>query len=137
MGFSSPGGPNRPSLPTLRLTGHLGGADISVLGERVRSLAEILREGRKWDRDTWCATEADLRGRAWIDQAGRLTEAGVAEHARIEEATDAAAEQPWRALGADATNRLAELLAPLARDVVRAGLIPGGNPVGLTASARL
>ncbi|MFD2415243.1 SCO6745 family protein [Amycolatopsis pigmentata] len=97
----------------------------------------ILREGRKWDEDTWRATEAGLRGRGWIDQTGRLTEAGAAEHARIEEATDAAAEQPWRALGSDATNRLAELLAPLARDVVRAGLLPGGNPVGLTASARL
>lgn len=97
----------------------------------------ILREGRKWDGETWRATETDLRGRGWIDQAGRLTGAGAAEHARIEEATDAAAEQPWRALGADASNRLAELLAPLARDVVRAGLIPAGNPVGLTGSSRL
>lgn len=94
----------------------------------------LLREGRKWDAATWRGTEAVLRDRGWIDDGGRLTEAGAAEHQAVEEATDAAAEGPWRALGHEATARLAELLAPLARQVVTAGVIPSGNPVGLTGA---
>jgi hypothetical protein len=111
----------------------IGPVEAQVLkGAAGESDAALLREGRKWDRETWRESEAGLRARGWIDQEGHLTEAGAAEHARIEEATDIAAEQPWRVLGAGATARLAELLAPLARDVVRSGLIPAGNPVGLT-----
>lgn len=104
-------------------------------GAAGESDAALLREGRKWDGELWYGTEADLRERGWVDEAGQLTEEGVAEHARIEEATDIAAEQPWRALGTGATTRLAELLAPLTRDVLLSGMIPAGNPVGLTGSS--
>ncbi|MFF4957636.1 SCO6745 family protein [Streptomyces sp. NPDC001222] len=94
----------------------------------------LLREGRKWDAGAWHAAEAALRDRGWVEDGGRLTGRGVAEHRAIEDATDAAAEGPWRALGHDATMRLAELLAPWARTVVAAGVIPSGNPVGLTGT---
>ncbi|MFD1662816.1 hypothetical protein ACFSL4_32780 [Streptomyces caeni] len=94
----------------------------------------MLREGRKWDAATWRAAEAELRERGWVDDDGRLTPRGAAERRAIEDATDAAAEGPWRAVGRGATARLAELLAPLARTVLESGLIPAGNPVGLTGS---
>ncbi|UXY23282.1 hypothetical protein N8I84_34735 [Streptomyces cynarae] len=143
----------RPAQPHVRLwqaattlREHRGDGHVAVLVSRGVGPVEamvlkaaagesdgaLLREGRKWDAASWQGTEALLRERGWIDGGGRLTGAGAAERDAIEEATDAAAEGPWRALGHDATTRLAELLAPLARTVVASGVIPSGNPVGVT-----
>jgi hypothetical protein len=94
--------------------------------------AELLRRSRSWDPAAWQAAEAELRERGRLDDGGRLTEDGAALRAVVEGATDAAAEQPWTALGRDAALRLAGLLEPLARTVLATGLVPAGNPVGLT-----
>ncbi|GGZ91795.1 SCO6745 family protein [Streptomyces echinoruber] len=94
----------------------------------------LLREGRRWDPADWRAAETELRERGRLDDEGRLTPAGAAVHTDVEAGTDAAAEQPWARLGRDATARLAGLLEPLARTVLKAGLIPAGNPVGLTGT---
>lgn len=93
-----------------------------------------LRESRKWDEATWQDTQAQLRSRGWLDEQGRLTAAGVAEHASVERETDAAAARPWQVLGNDATERLGQLLQPLAEKVTDAGLIPPGNLVGLAST---
>ncbi|MEU6368660.1 hypothetical protein ABZ876_23690 [Streptomyces sp. NPDC046931] len=145
----------RPAEPHVRLwqatttlREHRGDGHVAVLVSRgigpVEALVlkaaagesdgALLRESRKWDTATWCGTEAELRDRGWIDDGGRLTARGAAERRAIEEETDAAAEGPWRALGRDVTVRLAELLAPWSRKVVASGLIPSGNPVGLTGA---
>ena len=47
---------------------------------------------------------------------------------------DAAAGTPWTTLGSAATARLAHLLEPLARTVLDSGIVPGGNPAGLTGA---
>ncbi|MEU3842567.1 hypothetical protein AB0E88_21350 [Streptomyces sp. NPDC028635] len=94
--------------------------------------AALLREGRKWDLATWRAAEEELRVRGLLDPAGALTAEGTALREAVEARTDAAAHQPWQALGEDAALRLAALLEPLARRVVGSRLIPAGNPVGLT-----
>ena len=73
----------------------------------------------------------NVRSRGLTDDQGLLTEAGRAEHDAIEAATDAAAEQPWRALGDAGTARLVELLSPLTAQVLASGLIPRSNPIGL------
>lgn len=96
--------------------------------------AEVLRQGRKWDAQVWNTVQEEMRERGWLTQSGGLTAAGTAEHAEIERLTDAAAMSPWRALGGRATEQLAELLAPLARAVLRSGAMPAGNPIGLTSS---
>ncbi|MFI1532886.1 SCO6745 family protein [Streptomyces anandii] len=101
----------------------------SAAGE---SDATFQRETRKWDLAAWQAAEAGLRERGWLGEDGAPTPAGAAVRAEVEARTDAAAEQPWRALGAERAARLAALLEPLARRVLEAGLIPSGNPVGLT-----
>ncbi len=93
----------------------------------------FLRETRKWEPEDWAAAEAALRERGHLAEDGSLTGAGVAARAFVETRTDEAAERPWTALGAQRTARLAELLEPLARTVMDAGLLPPGNPVGLTA----
>ncbi|MFF7187068.1 hypothetical protein ACFZAR_17820 [Streptomyces sp. NPDC008222] len=146
---------DRPAEPHARLwqavttlREHRGDGHVAVLVSRGISPVEalvlkaaagesdgaLLREGRKWDDEAWHAAEAALRERGWIDDSGRLTARGVAERRAVEDATDAAAEGPWRALGHDATLRLADLLAPWARAVAAAGVIPSGNPVGLTGA---
>jgi hypothetical protein len=94
--------------------------------------AALLREGRKWDLSDWAAAEADLRRRGWLAEDGSLTAEGTAAHDAVEAQTDSLAEQPWAALGQEGTARLAELLAPLAAAVRNSGLLPSGNPVGLT-----
>ncbi|WP_233273252.1 SCO6745 family protein [Streptomyces broussonetiae] len=93
---------------------------------------EFLRETRKWERTDWEAAGARLCERDLLTADGSLTPAGTALRLQVEALTDAAAEHPWTALGAGRTTRLAELLAPLARTVETSGLLPAGNPVGMT-----
>lgn len=92
------------------------------------------RQARRFDEDDWAAGAAELRGRGWLDDAGRLTEAGRAGHDEIESATDRLAARPWAALGREGTDRLAELLTPLSDAVVAGHAFPPGNPVGLVRS---
>jgi len=94
---------------------------------------ETLQANRKWSDDDWAAAEARLRARGWLDAAGGLTDAGRAGRAEVEARTDALAEEPWRALGAERTERLLALLAPMARAINEAGGVPVPNPVGVPA----
>ncbi len=95
------------------------------------SEAEALRLGRSWSEPAWAAAVDELRGAGLLDERGGLTPDGEALRARVETATDAAAVQPWAALGAPGTARLAELLGPLADAVLDSGTIPFPNPLGL------
>ncbi|WP_225810776.1 SCO6745 family protein [Streptomyces spinosus] len=92
----------------------------------------VLRETRRWPQDEWAAAVARLRADGRLTADGRPTPAGAALRAEAEALTDAAAGQPWTALGTERTARLAALLEPLARTVGESGLLPPGNPVGLT-----
>ncbi|MEU1576778.1 hypothetical protein ABZ519_37645 [Streptomyces collinus] len=143
----------RPAQPHVRLwqaattlREHRGDGHVAVLvGRRLGPVealvlksatgetdAEFQRRIRQWDVEEWRAAQATLRERGWIDEEGHLTEAGAAAHEQLEADTDAVALTPWQALGAGATTRLARLLEPLARSVLDSGIIPTGNPVGLT-----
>ncbi len=53
--------------------------------------------------------------------------------AEVESRTDELAEAPWRALGPERTERLLELLTPMARAINAAGGVPVPNPVGVPA----
>lgn len=143
----------RPERPTVRLwqalttlrehrgDGHvavlvglgLGPVEAMVLKAAAgESDGAFLRETRSWEPKDWAAAEAALRERGFLAEDGSLTRAGAAGRTHIEMRTDEAAERPWTALGAQRTARLAELLEPLARTVEDSGLLPPGNPVGLT-----
>ncbi|MER6071626.1 hypothetical protein ABT187_22800 [Streptomyces sp. NPDC001817] len=146
----------RPDRPTARLwqglttlREHRGDAHVAVLVSQGigpveamvlkaaagESDAVFLRETRRWGQADWEAAGARLRERCLLGADGALTPAGAAVRAEVEALTDAAAEQPWTALGADRTARLAGLLDPLAHMVETSGLLPPGNPVGLTRGA--
>jgi hypothetical protein len=90
-----------------------------------------LRVHRSWPEESWDAEVASMRAAGLLDAAGVLTADGMALHAAVEADTDAAAEQPWEALGVAGTERLAQLLTPLARMVFESGTFPVPNPVGI------
>jgi hypothetical protein len=91
---------------------------------------QALRRSRNWDDASWEQAAGDLRNRGWLDADGRLTAAGAAAREHIERRTDAAATGPWAVLGAEATDRLADLLTPLANAIIEKGAFPLPNPVG-------
>jgi 3-hydroxyisobutyrate dehydrogenase len=90
-----------------------------------------LRAARAFDDDEWARARTGLVDRGLLDEAGRLSHRGEDEHQAIEAATDAAAIQPWQALGAADSLRLLRLLDPLAAAVLDSGLVPPASPVGL------
>lgn len=87
---------------------------------------------RGWSAEEWEAARQRLVGRGLLDEGGAVTEAGRSLRAEVELRTDELAAAPWRALGADATQRLAELLGPLWVAVLGSGLLPTeGNTLGI------
>ncbi|MGW0882437.1 SCO6745 family protein [Streptomyces sp. NPDC002671] len=113
----------------------LGPVEAMVLKAAAQeSDAAFLRETRKLEQTDWDAAVARLRADGLLAEDGSPTPAGAALRADVEALTDAAAERPWTALGADRASRLAGLLEPLARAVEDSGLLHPGNPVGVTRS---
>jgi hypothetical protein len=96
------------------------------------SETEPLRLSRGWPDEEWAAAADELNARGWTGPNGELTDAGNAARAEVETSTDLAAATPWQALGPGNTERLAELLGPLAAAVIDAGAFPSHNPVGLS-----
>ncbi|MDM4722210.1 hypothetical protein QTQ03_22435 [Micromonospora sp. WMMA1363] len=87
--------------------------------------------GRGWTDQQWTAARGRLVGRGWLTPDGEPTEQGRAEFRAVEDATDSAAARPWRVLGPDRTERLCELLDPIAR--ASHTVIPPDSPIGLPA----
>lgn len=95
-----------------------------------RSDRAWLQKARGWDDAAWDDAARRLTDRGWLDDGG-LTAQGLAMVAAIEADTDRLALGPWQALGAQRCDRLADLLRPVRRAVVAAGLWPAGNPIGV------
>ncbi|MEU4473857.1 hypothetical protein [Micromonospora sp. NPDC023888] len=87
--------------------------------------------GRGWSEEQWHAARERLTRRGWLTADGTTTGHSRAEFQAIEDATDRAAAHPWQALGPDGTDRLRELLEPIARSGHT--LVPAGSPLGLPA----
>jgi hypothetical protein len=87
------------------------------------------RPPRGWDEEHWAATQAGLVDRGWLDDAGQVTAEGRRVYAGVEDVTDRIAAAPWRELGVARTQRLAELIQPIA-DAASA-VLPYPNPVGI------
>jgi hypothetical protein len=76
--------------------------------------ARFLRRSRMWSEDDWAAAVARLRARGVTDGDGALTAEGTALRDRLERDTDRLALAPYEALGRDGTQRLFDLVRPLA-----------------------
>jgi hypothetical protein len=96
-----------------------------------RSTAEALRTNRQWDAEAWTAAERSLADRGWLTGEGTLTPEGARVREELEDATDALAAGPYRAIGAAGTEELVRLLRPVAERIVGTGAVPVPNPVGV------
>jgi hypothetical protein len=93
--------------------------------------AEYNRRARQIDDETWASAVESLERRGLVRNGG-LTDTGRRLKDEVEHATDRAAATPWRVLGPDRTERLADLLSPIADAVMKSGLLPLPNPIGTT-----
>ena len=94
---------------------------------------QVFQKNRRWSDDDWSAACDDLRDRGLLD-ADTLTDAGRRARAAVEQVTDDLAGRTWRALGDDDAQRLDELVQPLSRRLVEAGVLPPDNPIGLRSA---
>lgn len=109
----------------------LSGLDAHVLATGVRGTdPALLRDNRGWSTDEWedCRVGLERRGLITGDLA---TEAGRAEHAAVEDATDLAALDALGGLGPDDLAALLDALAPAAQRIAATGMVPFPNPIGL------
>ncbi|RZU72902.1 hypothetical protein EV384_1291 [Micromonospora kangleipakensis] len=99
---------------------------------RVDQSREFHQPARGWTDEEWAAAEERLVARGWLTAEWEPTAYGSEAFRAVEEATDRAAAGPWRALGAERTERLRELLEPIARRCRT--IIPRQSPIGLSAA---
>jgi hypothetical protein len=112
------------------------GCEAHVLAAGAGQLpGAFLREYRGWSEEEWAAAATRLRARGLVTGDGRLTEAGRATRAAIEDRTDDLAMDPWRHLGEQGCARLLDLLGRPTRLTVQGRGVPFPNPVGLPEPA--
>jgi hypothetical protein len=73
----------------------------------------VTKATRQWDDQEWTAAIGRLADRGWVDRAGAMTEAGVAERERIEAETDRLCAPCWTPIGDSGASRFAALIAPI------------------------
>lgn len=94
-----------------------------------------MQQARGWSGEEWDGAARRLRERGLLDEAGALTDEGRELRRWVEERTDESAMAPWRALGEERTNRLADLLEPLALGLIEQNEAMRVNPMALTAAS--
>jgi len=91
----------------------------------------------RWPDDIWDQTVTDLQGRGWLDDAGLLTDRGLAARTRIEDETDDLALGPWLQLGKERTRRLWTILNDLLQMITDQNDLLGlRTPIGLSWPAQ-
>ncbi|WP_326705456.1 SCO6745 family protein [Streptomyces cyaneofuscatus] len=123
---------------------HRGDGHIAALGaaglDPVESLASFAAVGaarpavfasRGWSEQEWGAARHRLQERGLLAADGTATEAGRELRAEVELRTDEEAAAPWRALGEEGRERLAELLGEPWLEVIGSGMLPGENTLGI------
>lgn len=86
---------------------------------------------RGWSSSAWSDALSRLVSRGWLDPSGTATDAGHAGRAEVERHTDELAAAPYRALGASAVGRLAQLAGPVTMAVVGTGMLPSRSTLGI------
>ncbi|TDC48580.1 hypothetical protein E1281_24560 [Actinomadura sp. KC345] len=87
--------------------------------------------GRGWTDDEWAAARERLASRGLVDAGGAATGRGRELRDSVERTTDDLAYGPWRTLGAEKTDRLAQLTMPILVKVLETGLMPAQNTLGI------
>ncbi|MEV4160849.1 SCO6745 family protein [Nonomuraea dietziae] len=87
--------------------------------------------GRGWSEQEWAAARDRLASRGLLDDEGQATEEGRRLRDQVERMTDELAAGPWRALGAERAERLAQLSLPLLGAAFESGLLPMTSTLGI------
>tara|TARA_B100001123_G_C15254545_1_gene1004151 strand:- start:716 stop:1606 length:891 start_codon:yes stop_codon:yes gene_type:complete len=91
----------------------------------------------RWPDDAWERSVAALQEQGWLDDAGNLTDEGLAARTHIEEETDALALDPWLHLGEERSHRLWTILRDLLQQVLDQHGMPSlRTPIGLSWPAQ-
>ncbi|MGW3991583.1 SCO6745 family protein [Streptomyces sp. NPDC004830] len=88
-------------------------------------------ESRGWSAAQWADARDRLTARGLVDAHGTATDAGRELRRRVEEQTDQLAAEPWQSLGAQRTDRLADLLGDFWVAVLSSGLLPAETTLGI------
>jgi hypothetical protein len=110
----------------------LGPLDILALRCGLDLSWATVQPARGWTDREWTAAQARMMDRGWLDDDGATTATGRDLVDSLEDATDVASAAPWDALGPASTQRLTELLRPMARAC--AAVLPASNPIGLVVA---
>lgn len=92
---------------------------------------EMLQSRRRWSDEEWGEAVERLRSRGWLDESGRLTQAGRAGRAEVERRTDELIRPTWDLLGPEASARLEALMQPVRSQILTSDGLPVPNPLGL------
>jgi hypothetical protein len=92
---------------------------------------DFIMRSRQYDNDEWRSCTGRLAARGVLDDAGSLTEAGVALKQNIEDTTDRLALTAFDELDDDELDALFRTLTPITRAVIAGGDIPAATPMGL------
>ena len=96
-----------------------------VLGGLHAGNTDFVKQTRGWSDEEWAEAEQRLRDRGLLTDTGELTSQGRDFREALEQQTDALAVEGWAAVGLEETERLRELVAPLSRQVLASGVLPG------------
>lgn len=113
------------------LTGGLDAVESLASFAAIGAAAEETFASRGWSGKEWAAARDRLTHRGLLARDGTATDAGHALRQAVERRTDELAAGPWRALGADDTERLADLLGGPWVAVLSSGLLPQENTLGI------
>ncbi|TYB49011.1 SCO6745 family protein [Actinomadura chibensis] len=86
---------------------------------------------RGWTDAEWSAARDRLASRGLVRADGTATDRGRELRESVERSTDDLAYEPWRTLGREKADRLAELTMPILVKVLETGLMPAQNTLGI------
>ena len=113
------------------LTAGLDPAEALVSFAAVGAAPAETFASRGWTQDEWAAARERLASRGIVDAGGAATGRGRELRDSVERTTDDLAYGPWRALGPEKTDRLAQLTMPILVKVLETGLMPAQNTLGI------
>jgi hypothetical protein len=105
-------------------------AHVLIVGQGVMP-RDRMQAVRGWSDPDWDRAAAGLRARNLLDVHDELTDEGHDLRTRVEARTDRLAVAPYVHLGGEGTQRLHDLVRPLALRIVDEGGLPIPNPIGV------
>jgi hypothetical protein len=113
------------------LTAGLDPCEALVSFAAIGAAAAETFASRGWTGEEWDAARERLTARGWLDADGQATDRCREGRDAIERCTDELAADPWRSIGADQAERLAELSMPLLVAVLESGMLPSESTLGI------